>query len=95
MTQKEAGMMTNKSFEDNVKAARTSVQEMDAIDGFKDRNILAVLLAVECGLRSPELNTGFEAYVMLQDIVESELKVKKGGRDAKVGDAKTDNQDTV
>lgn len=87
--------MTNKSFEDNVKAARTSVQEMDAIDGFKDRSILAVLLAVECSLRSPELNTGFEAYVMLQDIVKGELEVKKGGRDAKVGNAKTDNQDTI
>ena len=55
------------TFEQEVAAARQRVADLDEIDGFADRAMLTILLALEAGLRRPESAAQYDAYVMLQD----------------------------
>jgi hypothetical protein len=62
-------MIKAKSFEDSVREARRRVVSMDMTDGFVDRYLPTILMALECGLRNPALGAEFDAYVMLQDLL--------------------------
>jgi hypothetical protein len=58
------------TFEDKVRLAEIRVDAMDHADGFADRDLRTILLALENGLRS---NSGseYDAFVMLRDIALS------------------------
>ena len=61
-------------FEDRLRQATREVQELDEVDGWPDRELSTILYALEAGLKRPESNCAFHAYVMLLDLVR-----KKGG----------------
>lgn len=61
--------MTQGEFASKVKKARAFVDSLDKIDGFKDRELGTILAALEGGLKRPEDNSHFDAYVMLDDLV--------------------------
>jgi hypothetical protein len=48
--------------------AKNRVKSMDEADGFKDRDLNTILLALECGIKRPETGAQFDAYVMLLDV---------------------------
>ncbi len=58
------------TFNDQVKAAERRVATMDEVDGKKERDLRTILLALECGLKSPGTGAHFDAYVMLKDIAK-------------------------
>jgi hypothetical protein len=61
-------------FDERVKKAEKTVAFMDQHDGWTDRELPTVLAALECGLKRPETNSHFDAFVMLRD------RVNKGDR---------------
>lgn len=66
----------NNSFASEVEKAEARVAEMDATDGFEDRGLGTILMALEAGLRNPESGAQYDAYVMLRDRRHKEEEVK-------------------
>lgn len=58
-------------FEFSVKEAEDRVSSMDGVDGFKDRELRTILLALEAGLKDPRTGAQFDAYVMLKEVCDS------------------------
>lgn len=58
------------SFEANKTKAIANVAALDAVDGFKDRELSTIYFALEAGLKKPETNAQFDALVMLEDLVK-------------------------
>jgi hypothetical protein len=58
------------TFEDNVRLAEIRVDAMYHADGFADRELLTILLALEEGLRCGS-GSEYDAFVMLRDIALS------------------------
>jgi hypothetical protein len=61
--------MTEDEFKSHVTKATSEVHAMDSIDGFQDRELRTILVALEAGLRNPETNAAWDAYVMLAERV--------------------------
>jgi hypothetical protein len=61
--------MTKDEFNKQVKEARKRVESFDDIDGYKDRHAKTILFALEAGIMKPDTGAQFDAYVMLQDVV--------------------------
>lgn len=59
--------MSDEEFERKLKNARKRVAQMDRVDGFKDRQLRTIELALESGIKCSE-ECLFEALVMLKDI---------------------------
>ena len=66
--------MTDDRFDKCKAKARKNVDDMDAVDGFQDRNSGTVLAALECGLKNPDTNAQFDALVMIEDILSNERR---------------------
>ena len=52
--------------------AKARVRNMDRADGFKDRELRTIFLALECGLKHPDTGTQFDALFMLSDLIKDE-----------------------
>jgi hypothetical protein len=59
--------MKNAEFDEGVDNALKRVAAMDKVDGFKDREVLTILGAIEAGIRSGDKTCLFDAYAMLMD----------------------------
>jgi len=59
------------NFQNEVERAIYRVKHMDAIDGAKDRKLSTILAALEAGLRKPRTGGQYDAYVMLQEVVNA------------------------
>lgn len=70
----------NTDFESRLRQARENVAALDAHDGFKDRDIVTIWSALECGLRTPDTNAHFDALVMIEDIICSESSKRRTAR---------------
>ncbi len=68
--------MTNAEFKQRVIEAERNVRRMDQIDGRPDRELRTVLFALEAGLKNPETGAGFDAYVMLRDVVDKQAAAR-------------------
>lgn len=56
--------------------ARLRVAELDRIDGFKDRNLGTIQLALVVGLRNPhKIAAAYEALAMLEDLTGVKEKI--------------------
>ena len=55
-----------------IKEARQRVRSMDKIDGFKDRHLATIYLAMLAGLNRDMQDCLFDAIVMLEDVCNSE-----------------------
>lgn len=62
-------------FDKLVAKAEADVKRLDAIDGSKDRELKTILFALEAGLKRPETNAHYDAYVMLKELVEGNFTV--------------------
>ena len=51
--------------------AEAHVARLDALDGWKDRDIKTIWSALSCGLKNPSTNAHYEALVMLEEIAKS------------------------
>lgn len=49
--------------------ARRRIDEMDAIDGFRDRELKTIAFALEAGLKNKDIKCAMDALVMLEDRV--------------------------
>jgi len=61
------------TFNDNLSKAKRTVGMMDKIDGFKDRNLGTIIMALEAGLKGRDEhnapnNAEYDALVMLRDL---------------------------
>lgn len=72
--------MTKLEIEKKKAAARKRVTELDRVDGYKDRSLGTIIVALESGISMPGNTHGAEwdALVMLEELRSKELPV--GGR---------------
>ena len=57
------------SYYEKLQRARDRVAEMDEIDGYKERELRTIQLALIVGLRNPgKIAAAFEALAMLEDL---------------------------
>jgi hypothetical protein len=55
-------------FNKRVAKARKDVAAMDKHDGYKERELRTIFLALQCGLQEENLSAAFDALVMLEDV---------------------------
>lgn len=55
-------------FTERVTRARKFVAHCDSVDGFRDRDLKTIFLALLAGVRDPDSNAHFDALVMLEDV---------------------------
>jgi hypothetical protein len=58
----------SKTFEQRMAEARARVNELDKVDGHKDRDLKTIWAALDAGLRHPECGAQYDALVMLEDL---------------------------
>ncbi len=69
--------MRQSDFERMRSEAIARVHEMDKIDGYKDREPLTILTALECGLRNPHTLAHWDALAMLQEVVDASVERRR------------------
>lgn len=68
-------MSTNrKLFNKRVEKARKDVAAMDKHDGYEERELRTIFLALHCGLQEKNLSAAFDALVMLEDVTGMKIK---------------------
>jgi hypothetical protein len=63
--------MNDVSYRQELEAAKKRVAEMDKYDGYKDRELTTIVMALKTGLRHKDNKTfecAFDALVMLADL---------------------------
>lgn len=59
------------TWKQDIEAAKKRVAEMDSVDGFKDRALTIILLALRVGLmEETERNCALDAFVMLAELAD-------------------------
>jgi len=58
-------------FNAKMEKARENVRLLDEVEGFKDRELTTIASSIRAGLRHPETNAGFDALVMIEDLIRS------------------------
>jgi hypothetical protein len=57
-------------YERKKKQAAITVAALDRLDGYKDRELRMIAIALECGLKYPKSNCQYEALIMLEDLLQ-------------------------
>lgn len=65
--------MHDNEIERQLMIARKRVEEMDKVDGCKDRHPATVMFAIYAGLKNPSSGGIFDALVMLEDITNRKI----------------------
>lgn len=66
------------TFEERLDRARKDVEMLDSVDGYRDRRLATILAALGAGLKNPDSNSHFDAYVMLEARVQMEEQLRRG-----------------
>jgi len=66
-------------FDRKLARAEKFVASLDRIDGFEDRHLYTIEVALECGLKNPASGAAFDALVMLRQLRKSTIPRREIG----------------